>query len=106
MDETTSLLLVAPSETCRLFGLCVKSPHLHHDTVPTILALRRIDISWNAEILSAFGRSVAIYISPDGGMTLNVYPWPDEESLREALERGKITYNDYRKKIGLDPATT
>lgn len=26
-------------------------------------------------------RSVAIYISPDGGMTLNVYPWPDEESL-------------------------
>ena len=51
-------------------------------------------------------RSVAIYISPDGGMTLNVYPWPDEESLREALERGKITYNDYHKKIGLDPATT
>lgn len=43
-------------------------------------------------------RSVAIYISPDSGMTLNVYPWPDEESLREALERGKITYNDYRKK--------
>lgn len=51
-------------------------------------------------------RSVAIYISPDSGMTLNVYPWPDEESLREALERGKITYNDYRKKIGLAPATT
>ena len=51
-------------------------------------------------------RSVAIYISPDSGMTVNVYPWPDEESLREALERGKITYNDYRKKIGLDPATT
>ena len=42
-------------------------------------------------------RSVAIYISPDSGMTLNVYPWPDEESLREALERGKITYNDYCK---------
>ena len=51
-------------------------------------------------------RSVAIYISPDSGMTVNVYPWPDEESLREALSGGKITYNDYRKKIGLDPATT
>ena len=51
-------------------------------------------------------RSVSIYISPDSGMTLNVYPWPDEESLREALERGKITYNDYRKKLGLDPTAT
>lgn len=51
-------------------------------------------------------RSVAIYISPDGGMTVNVYPWPDEESLREALECGKIDYNDYRQKIGLDPVMT
>jgi hypothetical protein len=51
-------------------------------------------------------RSVAIYISPDGGMTVNVYPWPDEESLREALECGKIAYNDYRQKIGLDPVMT
>ncbi len=51
-------------------------------------------------------RSVTIYISPDGGMAVSIFPWPDEESLREALERGKITHNDYRKKIGLDPTTT
>ena len=24
-------------------------------------------------------RSVSIYISPDGGMSISVYPWPDEE---------------------------
>ena len=47
-------------------------------------------------------RSVSIYISPDGGMSISVYPWPDEETLRAAYEQGKISYNDYRTKIGLD----
>ena len=46
-------------------------------------------------------RSVSIYISPDGGMSISVYPWPDEESLRTAYEQGKISYNDYRAKLGL-----
>ena len=49
-------------------------------------------------------RSVSIYISPDGGMSINVYPWPDEESLRAAYEQGKISYNDYRAKLGLRAA--
>ncbi|MFR3483872.1 MAG: hypothetical protein ACLTXL_10490 [Clostridia bacterium] len=34
-------------------------------------------------------RTVTIYISPDGGMSISVFPWPDEESLRVAYERGK-----------------
>lgn len=46
-------------------------------------------------------RSVSSYISPDGGMSISVYPWPDEEPLRAAYEQGKISYNDYRTKIGL-----
>lgn len=46
-------------------------------------------------------RSVSIYISPDGGMSVSVFPWPDEEALREAYEQGKISYNDYRSKLGL-----
>ncbi len=50
--------------------------------------------------------SVAIYISPDSGMTLNVYPWPDEESLREALGAAKSPTMTIAKKIGLAPATT
>lgn len=48
-------------------------------------------------------RSVSIYISPDGGMSIGVCPWPDEESLRTAYEQGKISYNDYRAKLGLSP---
>lgn len=51
-------------------------------------------------------RSVSIYISPDGGMSISVSPWPDEESLRAAYEQGKISYNDYRKSIGLSPVKT
>ena len=51
-------------------------------------------------------RSVSIYISPDGGMSISVSPWPDEESLRTAYEQGKISYNDYRKSIGLSPVKT
>ena len=58
------------------------------------------------EAVEKHDRSVSIYISPEGIMSVNVYPWPDEESLREALECGKITYNDYRKKLGLDPTAT
>lgn len=46
-------------------------------------------------------RSVSIYISPDGGMSVSVFPWPDGETLREAYEQGKISYNDYRSKLGL-----
>lgn len=46
-------------------------------------------------------RSVSIYISPDGGMSVSVFPWPDEEMLRTAYEQGKISYNDYRSKLGL-----
>lgn len=46
-------------------------------------------------------RSVSIYISPDGGMSIAVVPWPDEETLRAAYEQGKISYNDYRTKLGL-----
>ena len=46
-------------------------------------------------------RSVSIYISPEGGMSVSVFAWPDEETLREAYEQGKISYNDYRSKLGL-----
>lgn len=38
--------------------------------------------------------------------TRNLSPWPDEESLRVAYEQGKISYNDYRKSIGLSPVKT
>lgn len=51
-------------------------------------------------------RSVTIYISPDGRMAVSISPWPDEEMLREAYEWGKISYNDYRKSIGLAQVKT
>lgn len=39
-------------------------------------------------------------------MSVSVYPWPDEESLRTAYEQGKISYNDYRTKLGLGVVKT
>lgn len=46
-------------------------------------------------------RSVAIYISPDNGMSVNVYPWPDADDLYEMYKDGKISLNDFREKCGL-----
>lgn len=47
------------------------------------------------EAMAARDRSVSIYISPDGGISVSVFPWPDEETLRNMRANGKISYNDY-----------
>lgn len=63
--------------------------------------------SWNEihtiidEALEKRDRSVSIYISGDGGMSVNVYPWPDPEDLYQMYCRGEITFNDFRTKAGL-----
>lgn len=46
-------------------------------------------------------RKVSIYISPDSGMSVNVYPWPDADDCSEMLKRGEITMEDFRMKLGL-----
>lgn len=53
------------------------------------------------DAMRARDRSVSVYFHPETDFSVNVYPWPDEESLREAYTQGKISYNDYRVKIGL-----
>lgn len=53
------------------------------------------------EALEKRDRSVAIYLFPENGMSVNVYPWPDYEDLYEMYKDGKITFNDFRAKAGL-----
>lgn len=53
------------------------------------------------EALEKRDRSVAIYLSPENGMSVNVYPWPDYEDLYEMYKEGKITSTDFRAKAGL-----
>lgn len=53
------------------------------------------------EAMAARDRSVSIYISPDGGVS--VFPWPDEETLRNMRASGLISHNDYRTRLGLSP---
>lgn len=48
-------------------------------------------------------RSISIYINPDNGMSISVYPWPDADELYKQYKKGRITENDYRAKIGLPP---
>ena len=55
------------------------------------------------EALEKRDRSVAIYISGDGGMSVNVYPWPSPEDLFDMYQQGKITFTDFRAKAGLPP---
>ena len=67
------------------------------------------DVSWNQikelidDAMEKRDRSVSIYISPDNGMSVNVSPWPDGEELYEMYKEGKITFNEFREKIGLPP---
>lgn len=46
-------------------------------------------------------RSVSLYFTPDGGGSIAIYPWPDGEDLYQMYQDGKITFNDYRTKMGL-----
>lgn len=46
-------------------------------------------------------RSVAIYIHPENGMSVNVYPWPDVDDLWELYKDGRITANEFRVKMNL-----
>ena len=55
------------------------------------------------EAMAARDRSVSIYISPDGGVSVSVFPWPDEETLRNMRASGLISHNDYRTRLGLSP---
>lgn len=46
-------------------------------------------------------RSVSIYFNPEVGMSVSVYPWPDAEELYDMYQKGRITANDFRSKMGL-----
>lgn len=53
------------------------------------------------EAMQKHDRSVAIYIHPENGMSVNVYPWPDVDDLWRLYEDGRITANDFRAKMNL-----
>lgn len=55
------------------------------------------------EAMAARDRYVSIYISPYGGVSVSVFPWPDEETLRNMRVSGLISHNDYRTRLGLSP---
>ena len=48
-------------------------------------------------------RTVSVYLHPENGMSVNVYPWPDAEDLYEMYKKGEITTNDFRKMMRLPP---
>lgn len=48
-------------------------------------------------------RSVSIFFSPETGLSLSVYPWPDVEELERMHRLGRITANQFRRAVGLEP---
>lgn len=53
------------------------------------------------EAVEKHDRSVSVYISPEGVMSVTVQPWPDADELYEMYQKGRITANDFRAKMGL-----
>ena len=53
------------------------------------------------EAMEKHDRSVSVYISPEGGMSATVQPWPDADELYDMYQKGRITANDFRAKMGL-----
>ena len=55
------------------------------------------------EAMEKRNRSVSVFFHPENGMSVNTYPWPDGEDLWEMYKAGKITFMDFRTKMGLSP---
>ena len=53
------------------------------------------------EAVEKHDRSVSVYISPEGAMSVTVQPWPDADELYDMYQKGRITANDFREKMGL-----
>lgn len=53
------------------------------------------------EAVEKHDRSVSVYISPEGAMSATVQPWPDADELYDMYQKGRITANDFRAKMGL-----
>lgn len=48
-------------------------------------------------------REIHLYLNPENGLSVNVYPWPDADELYEQYKKGRITAHDFRLKMGLPP---
>ena len=45
--------------------------------------------------------SISIFFHPENGFSVNVSPWPDADELYDMYQKGRITANDFRAKMGL-----
>lgn len=46
-------------------------------------------------------REIHLYFNPETGLSVNLYPWPDPDAFYEMYQKGQITQNDFREKMGL-----
>lgn len=53
------------------------------------------------EAMEKHDRTVLVYLSPETGLSMSVSPWPDADELYEQYQKGRITANDFRMKMGL-----
>ena len=53
------------------------------------------------EAVTKRDRSVSIYLSPETGMNVSVYPWPDAEACSEMFRRGEISLSEYHRMVGI-----
>lgn len=58
------------------------------------------------EAVTKRDRSVSIYFSPETGMSISVYPWPDAEACSEMFRRGEISLSEYHRMVGIQATET
>lgn len=58
------------------------------------------------EAVTKRDRSVSIYFSPETGMSVSVYPWPDAEVYSEIFRRGEISLSEYHRMVGIQATET
>lgn len=46
-------------------------------------------------------RTICVSFNPEAGLSVYVSPWPDADELYDQYQKGRITANDFREKMGL-----
>lgn len=67
----------------------------------------KTDIAWDGiyelidDAMEKRDRTVSISYNPEIGLSIFLTPWPDVDDLWEQYQKGGITANDFRAKMGL-----
>lgn len=69
--------------------------------------MRKIISFWNEvhtlidEAMEKRDRTISVYFHPENGLSVYIRPWPDTDELYDQYQKGEISKNDFRERMGL-----